>query len=83
MSTKMRAVVYKGPNEVEVREVEKPRIQHPDDVIVKVSRRGREGALANCTTWTFSGLCAGKAGRRFTAGIMAQMRSIALRGMRC
>ena len=33
---KMRAVVYKGPFEVEVSEVEKPSILHPSDVIVKV-----------------------------------------------
>ena len=32
---KMRAVVYKGPFEVEVSEVEKPSILHPSDVIVK------------------------------------------------
>ena len=31
----MRAVVYKGPFEVEVREVDKPSILHPSDVIVK------------------------------------------------
>ena len=35
MSPKMRAVVYDGPFKVSVREVEKPKIQHPCDVIVK------------------------------------------------
>ena len=35
MSTKMRAVVYEEPFKVTVREVEKPQIQHPCDVIVK------------------------------------------------
>lgn len=34
---KMRAVVYEGPFKVSVREVEKPKIQHPCDVIVKVT----------------------------------------------
>jgi glutathione-independent formaldehyde dehydrogenase len=33
----MKAVVYKGPFEVAVEEVEKPRIQHPNDVIVRVT----------------------------------------------
>lgn len=31
----MRAVVYDKPFTVTVREVEKPRILHPDDIIVK------------------------------------------------
>ena len=31
----MRAVVYKGPFEVAVEEVEKPKILHPDDIIVR------------------------------------------------
>ncbi|VDB85592.1 unnamed protein product [Peniophora sp. CBMAI 1063] len=35
--TKMRAVVYKGPFEVEVSEVDKPSIQHPSDVIVRIT----------------------------------------------
>ena len=33
--TKMRAVVYEGPFKVSVQEVEKPKILHPCDVIVK------------------------------------------------
>ncbi|MFC4499496.1 MULTISPECIES: glutathione-independent formaldehyde dehydrogenase [Streptomyces] len=33
----MRAVVYKGPFEVAVEEVETPRIQHPNEVIVRVT----------------------------------------------
>ena len=39
MSTKMRAVVYEAPFKVAVREVEKPKIQHPCDVIVKSESR--------------------------------------------
>ncbi|KAF7296784.1 Glutathione-independent formaldehyde dehydrogenase [Mycena indigotica] len=35
--SKMRAVVYDKPFKVTVREVEKPKILHPDDVIVKVT----------------------------------------------
>ena len=35
MSNKMRAVVYDGPFKVSVREVEKPKILRPNDVIVK------------------------------------------------
>ncbi|KAJ7895151.1 hypothetical protein B0H14DRAFT_2681436 [Mycena olivaceomarginata] len=37
MSTKMRAVVYDKPFSVSVREVEKPTILHPDDIIVKAT----------------------------------------------
>lgn len=33
----MKAVVYKGPYSVEVEDVEKPGIQHPNEVIVKVT----------------------------------------------
>lgn len=34
-TTTMRAVVYEKPFSVVIRDVEKPRIEHPDDVIVK------------------------------------------------
>ncbi|TDB74924.1 alcohol dehydrogenase catalytic domain-containing protein [Micromonospora sp. KC723] len=37
-SPTMRAVVYHGPGSVRVDEVERPRIQHPRDVIVRVTR---------------------------------------------
>ncbi|WP_432092754.1 glutathione-independent formaldehyde dehydrogenase [Streptomyces sp. bgisy100] len=33
----MKAVVYKGPFEVAVEEVAKPKVQHPNDVIVRVT----------------------------------------------
>jgi glutathione-independent formaldehyde dehydrogenase len=33
----MKAVVYKGPFSVAVEDVEKPRIQHPNDVVVRVT----------------------------------------------
>ncbi|MEU2911718.1 glutathione-independent formaldehyde dehydrogenase [Streptomyces massasporeus] len=33
----MRAVVYKGPFEVAIEQVEDPRIQHPNDVLVRVT----------------------------------------------
>jgi len=34
---KMKAVVYKGPFKVAVEEVDRPKILHPDDVVVKVT----------------------------------------------
>jgi hypothetical protein len=37
---KMKAVHYEGPFKVSVREVETPRIQHPDDAIIKVTTAG-------------------------------------------
>jgi threonine dehydrogenase-like Zn-dependent dehydrogenase len=33
----MKAVNYVGPHKVKVEEVEKPRLEHPDDIIVKVT----------------------------------------------
>lgn len=33
----MKAVVYKGPNEVQVEEVEDPKLEAPTDVIVRVT----------------------------------------------
>jgi len=37
MAEMMKAVHYQGPFEVAVKEVEMPKIQHPDDVIIKVT----------------------------------------------
>jgi hypothetical protein len=36
----MKAVHYEGPFKVSVKEVELPKIQHPDDVIIKVTTAG-------------------------------------------
>lgn len=33
----MKAVNYVGPHKVKVEEVEKPKLEHPDDIIVKVT----------------------------------------------
>jgi glutathione-independent formaldehyde dehydrogenase len=33
----MKAVVYKGPFKVAVEDVEDPRIEHPNDVIVRIT----------------------------------------------
>jgi D-arabinose 1-dehydrogenase-like Zn-dependent alcohol dehydrogenase len=38
--SKMKAVNYQGPYKVKVEEVPKPTIEHPDDVIVKVTTTG-------------------------------------------
>lgn len=40
MGDKMKAVHYEGPFKVAVKEVETPKIQHPDDAIVKVTTAG-------------------------------------------
>jgi hypothetical protein len=34
---KMKAVHYEGPFKVSVKEVDTPKIEHPDDVIIKVT----------------------------------------------
>lgn len=36
MST-MKALNYVGPYKVKVEDIEKPRLEHPDDIIVKVT----------------------------------------------
>lgn len=38
--TSMKAVNYAGPSKVRVSEVEKPKLEHPDDIIVKVTTVG-------------------------------------------
>lgn len=40
MGEKMKAVHYEGPFKVSVKEVDMPKIQHPDDVIIKVTTAG-------------------------------------------
>ena len=44
-SGKMKAVNYQGPFKVKVEEVDVPHIQHPDDVIVKVTTAGMSMSL--------------------------------------
>lgn len=36
----MQALNYNGPYEVSVQEIEKPKLEHPDDIIVKVTTVG-------------------------------------------
>ena len=43
---KMKAVHYEGPFKVSVKEVELPKIQHPDDVIIKVTTAGMDATKA-------------------------------------
>lgn len=35
--TTMKALNYVGPYDVQVQDVEKPRLEHPDDIIVKIT----------------------------------------------
>ncbi|KAF2762491.1 GroES-like protein [Pseudovirgaria hyperparasitica] len=37
MPDKMKALSYEGPFKVSVREVERPKLEHPDDVVIKVT----------------------------------------------
>ena len=37
MSSSMKALNYKGPFQVKVEDVEAPKLEHPDDIIVKVT----------------------------------------------
>ena len=36
-TTTMKAVNYQGPFKVKVEDVERPKLEHPDDIIVKVT----------------------------------------------
>lgn len=40
MAQNMKAVHYEGPFKVSVKEVPLPKIEHPDDVIIKVTTAG-------------------------------------------
>ncbi|SUA95580.1 protein AdhB [Paenibacillus thiaminolyticus] len=33
----MRAVTYQGPKKVEVKQVEDPRIEKPDDIVIRIT----------------------------------------------
>lgn len=39
-SQTMKAVNYGGPHKVTVEDVERPKLEHPDDIIVKVTTVG-------------------------------------------
>lgn len=43
-SDTMKAVNYVGPHQVKVEEVEKPRLEHPDDIIVRVTTVGNSNS---------------------------------------
>lgn len=49
----MKAVNYSGPFKVTVQDVEKPGIEHPDDVIVKVTTSGERNEKSNQSSCTF------------------------------
>lgn len=59
--SKMKAVHYEGPFKVSVKEVELPRIQHPDDVIVKVTT----AAICGSDLHMYQGRTAAEAGLVF------------------
>jgi threonine dehydrogenase-like Zn-dependent dehydrogenase len=40
MSSNMKAVHYEGPFKVSVKEVARPKLEHPDDAIIKVTTAG-------------------------------------------
>jgi hypothetical protein len=60
----MQALNYLGPYKVRVEEVEKPKIEHPDDIIVKVT------TVSDHSTRTFL-LALGKTDRK------SRLRSVA------
>ena len=44
----MKAVHYEGPFSVSVKEVAYPKIEHPDDVIIKVTTAGMAPLVCGC-----------------------------------
>lgn len=42
----MKAVTYQGPFKVQVQEVEKPALEHPDDIVVKITTVGSHGLVS-------------------------------------
>lgn len=42
MPDRMKAVHYEGPFKVSVKDMDVPKIQHPDDVLVKVTTAGKK-----------------------------------------
>ncbi|KAI4613502.1 uncharacterized protein J4E87_009803 [Alternaria ethzedia] len=60
-SDKMKAVHYEGPFKVSVKDVELPKIQHPDDVIVKVTT----AAICGSDLHMYQGRTAAEAGLVF------------------
>ncbi|KAL5412478.1 hypothetical protein PMIN03_004250 [Paraphaeosphaeria minitans] len=61
MGEKMKAVHYEGPFKVSVREVDAPRIQHPDDAIIKVTT----AAICGSDLHMYQGRTAAEAGLVF------------------
>jgi len=61
MGEKMKAVHYEGPFKVSVKEVELPRIQHPDDAIIKVTT----AAICGSDLHMYQGRTAAEAGLVF------------------
>lgn len=50
---RMKAVNYQGPFKVKVEEVPKPSIEHPDDVVVKVTTAGEFGSSVDFDVFEF------------------------------
>lgn len=60
-TTKMKAVHYEGPFKVSVKEVEMPKLQHPDDAIIKVTT----AAICGSDLHMYQGRTAAEAGLVF------------------
>jgi threonine dehydrogenase-like Zn-dependent dehydrogenase len=60
-NNKMKAVHYEGPFKVSVRDVELPKVQHPDDVIVRVTT----AAICGSDLHMYQGRTAAQAGLVF------------------
>lgn len=61
LNNTMKAVHYEGPFKVSVKDVEVPKIQHPDDVIVKVTT----AAICGSDLHMYQGRTAAEAGLVF------------------
>ncbi|KAI2716338.1 transcriptional regulator family: C2H2 zinc finger and Fungal Specific TF [Penicillium roqueforti] len=72
--TTMKALNYVGPYDVQVQDVEKPRLEHPDDIIVKIT----SAAICGSDLHMYEGRTAAKPGITFgheNMGIVQELGS--------
>lgn len=72
----MRAVNYVGPHKVRVQEVEMPKLEHPDDIIVKVTTVGYQHCRApgKLTNSCYRLLFAAPTCSKYTVGVGSDER---------
>lgn len=57
MSNKMKALHYDGPFKVSVKDIDLPKIQHPDDAIIKVTTTCICGSDLHVSNFATAAVC--------------------------